>query len=70
MIKREKADKKEIDREGEREEREQKSEMELKFVFLMRRFRGARRVAIQDKLSCGDIILPHACPRDHLNNKA
>lgn len=29
----------------------------------MRRFRAARRVAIQEFLSCGDIILPHACPR-------
>ncbi len=31
--------------------------------FLMRQFKGARQVAIQDMLSGGNIILPHACPR-------
>jgi hypothetical protein len=57
---------KEREIEKQKGKREQKSEVKLSPFFLIRRFRGARRVAIQYMLSAGDIILPHACPREHL----
>jgi hypothetical protein len=61
MIEREKSRNRERKRTEERgREEEQKSEV---FCFLMRRFRGTRRVAIRGMLSGGDIILPHTCPR-------
>ncbi len=62
--------KREIEKRGRDREREGKREGERKnkrvrsFVVFMRRFRGARRVAIRGMLSGGDIILLRACPRE------
>jgi hypothetical protein len=50
-----------IKEEGERKDKRLK--WNLNSLFLMRRFRGTRRVGIQDIFSCDDNILQHACPR-------